>query len=78
MHSRKYIAHIVGIIAIFSSNPKKTHMTDVKRIFKFIKGTQDIGLWYKNDSDFTLKVKQMMIGMVMLMIKKAQVINLSF
>ena len=56
MHSRKDIAHIVGIIAIFSSNPKETHMTDVKRIYKFIKGTQDFGLWYKKDGDFTLKV----------------------
>ena len=31
-------------------------MTDVKRIYKFIKGTQDFGLWYKKDGDFTLKV----------------------
>ena len=31
-------------------------MLDVKRIYKFIKGTQDFGLWYKKDADFTLKL----------------------
>ena len=56
MHSRKDIPHVLGIVAIFSSNTKETHMIDVKRIYKFIKGTQDFGLWYKKDGDFTLKV----------------------
>ena len=56
MHSRKDIAKDIGIFAIFSSNPKETHMTDVKRIYKFIKGTQIFWLWYKKYGDFTLKV----------------------
>ena len=56
MHSRKDISHVVGIFARFSSNLKETHMTNVNRIYKFIKGTQDFGLWYKKDCDFTLNV----------------------
>ena len=56
MHSRLGIAHVVGIVARFSSNPKKTHMTIVKRIFKYLKGIEDFGLWYKQDDDFNLKV----------------------
>ena len=56
MHSRKDIAHVVGIFVRFPSNPKETHMKNVKRIYKIIKGTQDFGLWYKKDGAFTLKV----------------------
>jgi hypothetical protein len=40
------IMQVVGLVAKFQSAPKETHMKEVKRIFKYIKGTLDFGLWY--------------------------------
>eukprot|EP00253_Pinus_taeda_P009529 PITA_09529 len=36
------------------ANPKETHLQAVKRIFKYLQGTQDYGLWYPRDTDLTL------------------------
>lgn len=41
--------------AIFQANPKYTHDQVVKRIFRYLKGTQEFGLWYKRDGDFMLE-----------------------
>eukprot|EP00253_Pinus_taeda_P029784 PITA_29784 len=37
-----------------SGNPKETHLQAVKRIFKYLQGTQNYGLWYPRDTDLTL------------------------
>lgn len=34
------------MVASFLENPKETHLTAVKRIFKYLRGTTDYGLWY--------------------------------
>eukprot|EP00253_Pinus_taeda_P014154 PITA_14154 len=36
------------------ANPKETHLQAVKRIFKYLQGTQNYGLWYPRDTDLTL------------------------
>jgi len=36
------------------SNSKESHLQVVKRIFKYLQGTQDFGLWYPRDVDLTL------------------------
>ena len=37
--------------AHFQSNPKESHLTTVKRILRYLKGTHNLGLWYsKSDS----------------------------
>eukprot|EP00253_Pinus_taeda_P025725 PITA_25725 len=46
--------HAVGIVGIFQSNPKEAHLQAVKRIFKYLQGTQNFGLWYSKDTDLTL------------------------
>lgn len=56
VHSRLDIAHAVGIVARFSADPKETHMTAIKRIFKYLKGTEDYGLVYQKGNDFDLTV----------------------
>lgn len=56
MHNRPDIAQAVGLVAIFASNPKETHIVVVKRIFKYLKGTDEYGLWYPHKGTFNLSV----------------------
>lgn len=43
--------HVVGMEEIFQYAPKETHVQDVKRIFRYLKGTLEFGLWYtRNDT----------------------------
>ena len=45
---RPYILFSVCLYAVLYSNPRKTHLTDVKRIFRYLKGVTNLGLLYKN------------------------------
>ena len=53
-HTRPNIANVVGIFARFSANPREAHYVEVKRIFRYLKGTSKFGLWYDRANDFTL------------------------
>ncbi|GKG57780.1 hypothetical protein Tco_0587378, partial [Tanacetum coccineum] len=35
--------------------PKTSHLYAVKRIFKYLKGKPNLGLWYPRESSFNLK-----------------------
>eukprot|EP00253_Pinus_taeda_P007182 PITA_07182 len=48
------IMHAVGIVRRFQENPKESHLQAVKRIFKYLQGTQNYGLWYPRNTDLTL------------------------
>jgi len=52
--TRTDIMHAIGIVGRFQANPKESHLQAVKRIFKYLQGTQDFGLWYPKDTDLTL------------------------
>eukprot|EP00253_Pinus_taeda_P029828 PITA_29828 len=52
--TRPDIMHVVGMVGRFQANPKETHLQGVKRIFKYLQGTQNYGLWYPRDADLTL------------------------
>eukprot|EP00253_Pinus_taeda_P014920 PITA_14920 len=52
--TRPDIMHAVGIVGRFQANPKETHLQAVKRIFKYLQGTQNYGLWYPRDIYLTL------------------------
>eukprot|EP00253_Pinus_taeda_P012621 PITA_12621 len=52
--TRPDIMHAVGIVGRFQANPKETHLQAVKRIFKYLQGRQNYGLWYPRDTDLTL------------------------
>nr|GEW76021.1 retrovirus-related Pol polyprotein from transposon TNT 1-94 [Tanacetum cinerariifolium] len=39
----------------YQANPKESHIVVVKRIFKYLKGTSNLGLWYPKGSGFNLK-----------------------
>ncbi len=46
--TRPDIAHAVGIVSKFNSEPTEAHLTAVKRIFRYLKGTLDLVLQYKS------------------------------
>ena len=61
--SRPDIMLSICLCARYQFNPKESHLTVVKRIIKYLKGTTNVGLWYPKgtslnlagflDSDFT-------------------------
>ena len=73
VHTRPDIALAVGIVARFSAKPRETHLMAIKRIMRYLKGTEDYGLWYKFGGNLDLKVLLMLIGQGTLMTEKAQV-----
>eukprot|EP00253_Pinus_taeda_P001666 PITA_01666 len=52
--TKPHIMHAFGIVGCFQANPKESHLQAVKRIFKYLQGTQYFGLWYPKDADLTL------------------------
>eukprot|EP00253_Pinus_taeda_P027196 PITA_27196 len=52
--TRPNIMHAAGIVGRFQANPNETHLQAVKRIFKYLQGTQNYGLWYPRGTDLTL------------------------
>ncbi|GKB59469.1 putative ribonuclease H-like domain-containing protein, partial [Tanacetum coccineum] len=52
--SRPDIMFAVYACARYQVNPKVSHLHDVKRIFRYLKGQPKLGLWYPKDSLFDL------------------------
>ncbi|GJS04074.1 hypothetical protein Tco_0320582 [Tanacetum coccineum] len=52
--SRPDIVQAICYCACYQARPTQKHLKEVKRIFKYIKGTINIGLWYLKDSGFEL------------------------
>jgi len=52
--SRPNIQFGVCLCARFQANPKESHFKAAKRILKYLKGTNNVGLWYPCDSNITL------------------------
>ncbi|XP_058785565.1 uncharacterized mitochondrial protein AtMg00810-like [Vicia villosa] len=48
--SRPDITFSAFVCALFQANPKESHVTVVKRIMKYLKGTMNVGLWYPKGS----------------------------
>lgn len=48
------IVFSVGMCARFQAKPKESHLKDVKRILLYLKGTQDLVLWYPSGDTFDL------------------------
>ena len=49
--SRPDIAAAVGFVCRYAQNPGKTHWTAVKRIFRYLKGTIELGITYDGNAD---------------------------
>ncbi|CAJ2665853.1 unnamed protein product [Trifolium pratense] len=52
--SRPDIMFAVGVCARYQSEPKMSHLTQVKRIFKYVNGTCGYGILYTHGNDSTL------------------------
>nr|GEZ24221.1 hypothetical protein [Tanacetum cinerariifolium] len=52
--SKPDIMFVVCACARFQFTPKASHLYDVKRIFRYLKGKPHLGLWYPKDQPFNL------------------------
>ncbi|GMI80360.1 cysteine-rich RLK (RECEPTOR-like protein kinase) 8 [Hibiscus trionum] len=52
--SRPNILFSVCLCARFQASPRKSHLIAVKRIFRYLRDTSCLGLWYPRDSTFNL------------------------
>ncbi|XP_070050363.1 secreted RxLR effector protein 161-like [Nicotiana tomentosiformis] len=52
--SRPDIVFSVGLCARFQENPKESHLTVIKSILRYLKGTTDLCMWYPKGSNFNL------------------------
>ncbi|GJX96078.1 retrovirus-related pol polyprotein from transposon TNT 1-94 [Tanacetum coccineum] len=53
-YSRPDLVQAVCYCARYQARPTQKHLKEVKRIFKYLKGTINMGLWYPKDSGFEL------------------------
>jgi len=51
---RHDILFSVYLCARFQSDPRESHLTSVKRIFRYLKGTTNLGLLYEKSLDYKL------------------------
>jgi hypothetical protein len=52
--SRPDVMQAVGKLARFQVTPKESHVLAIKRIFIYLKGTKEFGLWYPKGKDLSL------------------------
>jgi hypothetical protein len=52
--SRPDVMHTIGQVSMFQATPQETHVMEVKRIFRYLKGTKEFGLWYPKGDDLSL------------------------
>ncbi|GKA67129.1 retrovirus-related pol polyprotein from transposon TNT 1-94 [Tanacetum coccineum] len=52
--SRPDLVQAVCYYARYQARPTQNHLKEVKRIFKYLKGSINMGLWYPKDSGFKL------------------------
>ena len=52
--SRPDIMYSTCLCARYQANPREPHLIAVKRIFRYLKGEPNLGLWYPRETDFNL------------------------
>ena len=52
--SRPDVMQAVGLVVRFQANPKEAHVLEIKRIFRYFKGTTYFGIWYLKGNELTL------------------------
>jgi hypothetical protein len=54
--SRLDIMHVFGMVGRYQDACKQSHLLAVKRIFRYLKGTMNYGLWYPRNQNFQLSI----------------------
>jgi len=67
--SRPDIVFSVGLRARFQSKPKESHLKAIKPIFRYLKHTPDLALWYPRGCKFDL------VGMLILIMQASWLIE---
>ena len=49
---RPNIVFATGLYDRYQADPKVSHLTAVKKIFRYLKGSKALGLWYPTGNDF--------------------------
>ncbi|GKC41644.1 retrovirus-related pol polyprotein from transposon TNT 1-94 [Tanacetum coccineum] len=52
--SRPDLIYAVCLCAWYQAKPTEKHLNAIKRIFRYLKGTINMGLWYSKDTDMSL------------------------
>ncbi|GJW86420.1 hypothetical protein Tco_0161760 [Tanacetum coccineum] len=52
--NRPDLIYAVCLCSRYQAKPTKKHLHAIKRIFQYLKGTINMGLWYSNDTDISL------------------------
>jgi hypothetical protein len=52
--SRPVVMEAVGQVERFQAAPMESHVLAVKRIFRYLKGIEEFGLWYPKGKDISL------------------------
>ena len=53
-HTRPYISYAVGVVSRFMQLPQVPHMNAVIRILRYLTGTSDRGVFYRNNGHLDL------------------------
>jgi len=69
--TRPGILFSICLCARFQSGPREYHLTAVKRIFRYLKGTTNLGLVYKKSLDYN-KLDFVMLIMLVIRLKENQ------
>ncbi|RDX81570.1 putative mitochondrial protein, partial [Mucuna pruriens] len=54
-HKKSNIMFSVCLCTCFQIDPRESHLRAVKHIFKYLKGTTKIGLWFKKSNKYKVK-----------------------
>lgn len=49
--TRPDIAFVVCLLSKFMTDPKSSHMAAAKRVLKYVKGTTNLGVFYKKSAE---------------------------
>ena len=52
--SRPDIMFATCLCARFQADPRESHLIAIKKIFRYLKGTPNLGIWYPRESGFDL------------------------
>nr|GEU77851.1 uncharacterized mitochondrial protein AtMg00810-like [Tanacetum cinerariifolium] len=52
--SRPDLVFVFCMCARYQAKPTEKHLTAVKRVFRYLKGTINMGMWYPKETEFEL------------------------